>query len=86
MVAWTKGKKKRRNYSPAPESRAEVIAPTVDIIYGGSGVRCCLEPWLTLSSLSLFTDEKDKYCWILAHHLGAMAFILRSFTQLALLC
>lgn len=41
-----KGKNKRRNYSLAPESRAEVIAPTVDIIYGGSGVRCCLEPWL----------------------------------------
>ena len=33
-----KGKKKRTNYSPAPESRAEVIAPTVDITYGEPGV------------------------------------------------
>lgn len=81
-----KGKKKRMNYSPVPESRAEVIAPAVGITYRESGVRCCPEPWLTLSSLSLFTGEKDKYCWILAHHLGTMAFSLRLLVQLALLC
>ena len=137
-----KGKKKRTNYSPAPESRAEVIDLTVDITYGESGVgvvfsqyssvaQTCptlrdpmnrstpglpvhhhlpeftethvhrvsdatqlshplLSPsppvWLTLSSLSLFTGEKDKYCWILAHRLGTVAFILRLFVQLALLC
>lgn len=35
------------NYSPAPASRAEDISHNMDITYGGSGVNCCLDPWLS---------------------------------------